>query len=98
MYDHKFSEVNCRVRWSWRMKSRGNEILRDAIELLRSQGATDIRHRVGGKHIKLTASYRGLLIVTTVPGTPSDWRAGRNTMACLKRQLRTADNDNSSPN
>ncbi|MCK1502961.1 MULTISPECIES: hypothetical protein [unclassified Bradyrhizobium] len=77
------------------MRSHGNEILRGAVALLKAEGATNISHRLGGKHIKLTANYRGSPIRTTLAVTPSDWRAGRNTMAVLKRQLRAAEAANS---
>ena len=73
------------------MRSHGKAILRDAIELLQQRGATNIHHWIGGKHVRLLASYHGMRVITTVPVTPSDWRSGRNALADLKRKLRSVE-------
>jgi hypothetical protein len=73
------------------MRSHGKAILRDAIALLQQRGATNIHHWMGGKHVRLLASYHGLPVITTVPLTPSDWRSGRNALADLKRKLRSVE-------
>jgi len=72
------------------MNSRGLEVFRNAIAMIRASGATNIRHRYGGKHLRIEASYRGSRLVTFVPLTPSDWRSSRNSRAQLKRLIRAA--------
>ncbi len=74
------------------MNHRRHELLRDTIALLHKKGAVHIRHRHGGKHIRVTAEYRGTMIRVAVPRLASgDWRAGRNNRALVRRILRNAE-------
>lgn len=75
------------------MNPRRYELLHDAVTMLKSRGATNIQHRIGGRHIKLHAVYHGMPIMATMAITPSDWRACRNNRALLRRMLQAIDSN-----
>jgi hypothetical protein len=70
-----------------RMNPRRHPLLHDAIELLKACGATNIEHSQR-RHIQLSATYRGHLVITTISVSPSCPFAGVKTIAALKRKLR----------
>jgi len=73
-----------------RMNFRRHPLLRDAIELLKARGATDIQYRQR-RHIRLSALYCGRLVTTTISVSPSCRLAGVKNIAALKRALRAAE-------
>jgi hypothetical protein len=56
---------------------------------MKTAGCSHIQFKQGGKHGKLTAvTPDGYRVREIIPSTPSDWRAGANAVAGLKRRLR----------
>ena len=71
------------------MSPRRNPILQQTLAALRAAGAEQIKHWHGGKHIRLSAVYRGHKISATVALSPRcPWRAQRNQVAQVRRKLR----------
>ena len=60
-----------------------------ALQELESAGIRDVERANGGKHLQLRWRVNGgTLRVYSMPATPSDWRASRNTRADVRRLLR----------
>jgi hypothetical protein len=71
---------------------RRHALLCDAISLLTRAGATEIKHRVGGKHFILSARapHTGRPLLVVISQTPSHHNAARHNAAVVKRALRRA--------
>jgi hypothetical protein len=67
-----------------------NECLAAALRELDAAGVRDIEQVNGGKHLQLRWRVNGhaALRMYSLPVTPSDWRAPRNTRAEIRRILR----------
>jgi len=66
-----------------------NPCLEIAREELEAAGVRNIEYVHSGKHPQLRWRVNGgALRVYTIPATPSDWRAARNTRAGIRRILR----------
>jgi hypothetical protein len=73
------------------MKARRNPILLRTLAELKAAGAEWIEHWHGGKHIRVSATYNGRKVTTTIALSPRNpWRAARNHAAQTKRMLRDA--------
>jgi hypothetical protein len=67
--------------------SRADELIHDAVSLLRDRGFVPIVSD-GGKHVRVRWFDRGRRYTLYVPSTPSDYRSRLNSRAVLRRLLR----------
>ena len=66
-----------------------NEVLKRLITELKSAGITDWSVVRGGKHQRLMFTLNGQTLMLVLPLTPSDWRSAANSLACLRRLIRS---------
>lgn len=57
------------------------------LKAAREMGAEDLRLEHGGKHPRVTGRIGERTFKYVVPGSCSDWRAGRNALSGLRRLL-----------
>jgi hypothetical protein len=57
------------------------------LKAARGMGAEDLRLEHGGKHPRVTGRIGDRPFMYVVPGSSSDWRAGRNALSGLRRLL-----------
>ena len=57
------------------------------LKAAREMGAADVRLEWGGKHPRVTGRIKERRFMYVVPNSTSDWRAGRNALAGLRRLL-----------
>jgi hypothetical protein len=67
--------------------NRANELVHDAVRLLRDHGFVPTISN-GGKHTRLRWADGGRRFTLYIPSTPSDHRARLNSRAVLRRILR----------
>jgi hypothetical protein len=68
--------------------NRANELVHDAVTLLRSHGLVP-KVSNGGKHVRVRWFDHGRRYTLIVPASPSDQRARLNSRAVLRRILRS---------
>jgi hypothetical protein len=71
--------------------NRAEELVRDAITLLRRHGFSPTVSN-GGKHLKVRWFDQGRSYTLIIPQSPSDHRARLNSRAMLRRILRANGN------
>lgn len=57
------------------------------MKAAREMGAEDLRLERGGKHPRLSGRFNDRAFMYVVPGSSSDWRAGRNALSGLRRLI-----------
>ena len=70
---------------------RHSPLLRDVLQQLEDAGATKIEWWHGGKHYRVSATYRGQRVSATLPVSTCNWHAGRRQACDIKRKLRAID-------
>lgn len=65
-------------------------IVRSLNVFCRDHGMQWKVHAMGGKHVKVMIYDDNINFITNVAGSSGDWRAGKNFITGLKRELREA--------
>jgi len=68
------------------MSSRANPLVLEALDTLKARGLVPVVQN-GGKHFKIRWVDHGRRYLLVVSRSPSNFRAGRNSRALLKRLL-----------
>ncbi len=67
-------------------------VLRSVLSAIRKVDGVEFDRTDIGKHAKVRWKYRGTRLTTVCPCTASDYRAEKNAVAFVKRQMREIDN------